>query len=177
MPVRISALEPDPEAVAAVAELTAAVYRAGGYSSEQYEPALRDVGSRVREALVLVARDGAAPPGAPGALLGAATVATRGGRWADQAGPGEAVVRMLVVAPPARGRGVGEALMQACLEQARRDGCTLVRLSSQEEMTSAHRLYDRLGFTRTPEQDWSPEPGLVLRTYELALPSRAGSSA
>ena len=36
-------------------------------------------------------------------------------------------------------------------------------------MTAAHRLYERLGFVRTPTFDWSPVPGLLLRTYALPL--------
>jgi ribosomal protein S18 acetylase RimI-like enzyme len=147
---------------AAVAELTAAVYRGEGFSSADYEPALRDVTSRAASATVLVAE-------VDGRLVGAVTVATRGGEWAEQAVPGEAVIRMLVVAADARGSGAGEALVRACLDVAREDGCTLVRLSSQEDMTAAHRLYERLGFRRTPTFDWSPVPGLFLRTYALPL--------
>ena len=36
-------------------------------------------------------------------------------------------------------------------------------------MTAAHRLYERLGFQRTPSFYWSPVPGLRLRTYALPL--------
>ena len=104
-----------------------------------------------------------------GRLVGAVTVATRGGEWAEQSVAGEAVIRMLVVGADARGDGAGEALVRACLEVAREDGCALVRLSSQEDMTAAHRLYERLGFVRTPSFDWSPVPGLFLRTYALPL--------
>ena len=147
---------------AAVAELTASVYRGEGFSSADYEPALRDVGSRAASATVLVGEVG-------GDLVGAVTVATRGGEWAEQSVPGEAVIRMLVVGAGARGNGTGEALVRACLDLAREDGCTLVRLSSQEDMTAAHRLYERLGFVRTPSFDWSPVPGLFLRTYALPL--------
>jgi len=152
-----------PDDLSPVADLTVRVYRGEGFSSAEYEPALRDAASRARSATVLVAVDGA------GALLGAVTVATRGGEWAEQAVPGEAVIRMLVVAPEHRGSGAGEALVQACLDVAREDGCTLVRLSSQEDMTAAHRLYERLGFLRTPSFDWSPVPGLHLRRYALPL--------
>lgn len=152
-----------PDEQAAVAELTAAVYRGEGYSSADYEPALRDVASRVRSATVLVAVD------EDEQLLGAVTVATRGGEWAEQATAGEAVVRMLVVGAPGRGRGTGELLVRACLDRARADGCHLVRLSSQHEMTAAHRLYERVGFARTPSSDWSPVPGLELITYALPL--------
>ena len=160
MPTTVRRSRPDDHA--AVAELTAAVYRGEGFSSADYEPALRDVTSRAASATVLVAE-------VAGRLVGAVTVATRGGEWAEQAVPGEAVIRMLVVAADARGSGAGEALVRACLDVARDDGCTLVRLSSQEDMTAAHRLYERLGFVRTPSFDWSPVPGLVLRTYALPL--------
>lgn len=145
-----------------MAELTARVYLGEGYGDEQYEPQLRAVGSRAETATVLVAE-------ADDRLLGTVTVATRGGHWAEQAVPGEAVIRMLVVSPEARGSGAGAALVQACLDAARADGCTLVRLSSQESMTAAHRLYERAGFVRTPSLDWSPVPGLQLRTYALPL--------
>ena len=160
MPTTVRRSRPDDHA--AVADLTAAVYRGEGFSSAHYEPALRDVTSRAASATVLVAE-------VDGRLVGAVTVATRGGEWAEQAAPGEAVIRMLVVAAAARGSGAGEALVRACLDVAREDGCTLVRLSSQEDMTAAHRLYERLGFVRTPSFDWSPVPGLFLRTYALPL--------
>ena len=146
----------------AVAALTVAVYRGEGYSSEGYEPMLRDVVSRAETATVLVAV-------ADGEVLGAVTVATRMGPWAEQAVPGEGVLRMLVVAPAGRGAGVGEALVRAAVQAARDDGCALVRLSSQDDMTAAHRLYRRLGFTRTPSFDWSPVAGLELRAFALPL--------
>lgn len=160
MPITVRPARPDDHD--AVAELTARVYLDEGYGDEQYAPQLRAVAARVDTATVLVAEDG-------DRLLGAVTVATRGGDWAEQAVPGEAVIRMLVVAPDARGSGAGSALVQACLQAARADGCTLVRLSSQDTMTAAHRLYERAGFVRTPSLDWSPVPGLQLRAYALPL--------
>jgi hypothetical protein len=39
-------------------------------------------------------------------------------------------------------------------------------------MHAAHRIYERLGFVRTPERDWNPVPHLddiALLTYELTL--------
>ena len=44
-----------------------------------------------------------------------------------------------------------------------------VRMSSMDRMTSAHRVYERLGFTRAPEDDWSPEPGVRLLAYVLTF--------
>lgn len=160
MPITVRTARPADHA--AVAELTVRVYLGEGYGDEQYEPQLRAVASRAETATVLVAED-------EDRLLGAVTVATRGGEWAEQAVAGEAVIRMLVVDPEARGSGAGSALVQACLEAARADGCTLVRLSSQASMTAAHRLYERAGFVRTPSRDWSPVPGLQLQTYALQL--------
>ena len=160
MPTTVRRAQPDDHA--AIADLTARVYRGEGFSSADYEPALRDVASRAASATVLVAEQ-------DGRLVGAVTVATRGGEWAEQAEAGEAVIRMLVVSPEVRGAGTGEQLVRACLDVAREDGCSRVRLSSQEDMRPAHRLYERLGFVRTPEADWYPVPGLFLRTYALAL--------
>jgi hypothetical protein len=45
-------------------------------------------------------------------------------------------------------------------------------LSTQRTMHSAHRVYERLGFTRAPGRDWNPLPELddiMLLVYELTL--------
>jgi GNAT superfamily N-acetyltransferase len=150
-----------PDELDAVGALTVAVYRAQGLSYPSYEPYLRDASGRAETATVLVAvRDGR--------LVGAGTVATRGGPWAEQAVPGEAVVRMLVTADEARGTGVGAALLEACVAQARADGCALVRLSSHDG-SPAHRLYESAGFVPDPALDWSPQDGVVLRAFALPL--------
>ncbi|MET7437677.1 GNAT family N-acetyltransferase, partial [Streptomyces sp. NPDC005568] len=96
-----------------------------------------------------------------------------GNAMAELARPGEAEIRMLAVAPQARGRGAGEALVRACVDRARAtEGCVRVVLSTQRTMRAAHRIYERLGFVRTPERDWNPVPELddiLLLTYELTL--------
>ncbi len=147
---------------AAVAALTADVYLREGWADEEYAAHLRDVAGRAATSTVLVAVDGPR-------VVGALTVATRGGPMAEMAAPGEAVVRMLVVDPAARGRGVGRALVGAALDLARADGCRLVRLSTQPEMAAAHRVYASYGFRRTPARDWSPGRGVQLLTYALPL--------
>ena len=73
------------------------------------------------------------------------------------------------MAPAARGRGIAEALVRACLERARADGATGVVLSTQTQMAAAQRLYERLGFQRRVEGDWVPEPGVFLLAYRRAL--------
>jgi hypothetical protein len=42
-------------------------------------------------------------------------------------------------------------------------------MSSATYMTTAHRIYERLGFTRLPERDWAPIPGLDLYAFALDL--------
>lgn len=153
------------EEFTAVGELTARVYVDEAFDEGgEYSQALRDVAGRAADALVLVAVDGE-----NGRLLGGVTVALAGGRLAEQAGPGDAVVRMLVVDPTARGRGVGAALMDDCLRRAREAGLSRMILSTQPTMHAAHRLYERLGFARLPERDWSPRPGVDLLVYTLPL--------
>ncbi|MFD5767544.1 GNAT family N-acetyltransferase [Streptomyces sp. NPDC127049] len=129
-----------------------------------YLDVLRDTARRARESEVLVATD------AEDRIVGGVTFAPGGTPWADIAVPGEAEFRMLVVAPAARGRGVGEALVRACVDRARAlPGCARIVLSTDGKMVSAHRIYERMGFLRTPERDWQPIPEHSLRTYALEL--------
>jgi GNAT superfamily N-acetyltransferase len=58
-------------------------------------------------------------------------------------------VNDVVVDRSARGRGVGRALMEAVLVRARQRGAQVVRLTSAEPRTEAHRLYEGLGFRHT----------------------------
>lgn len=151
-----------PEEYDDVAELTARVYLNEGYGSPEYEPRLRDVAGRDASAHVLVAV-------LDERVVGAVTLASYGSEWAEAAQPDEAVIRMLAVDPDVRGAGTGEALVRACVELAGQDGCGLIRLSTEPAMTVAHRLYERLGFVRTPTDDWEPVPGLRLLGYRLRL--------
>jgi ribosomal protein S18 acetylase RimI-like enzyme len=153
-----------PEEYADVGELTARVYLDEGYGSPEYEPRLRDVAGRDACAHVLVAE-------LDGRVVGAVTLAPYGSDWAEAAEPGEAVIRMLAVHPDVRGSGTGEALVRGCIDLARAEECTLIRLSTEPTMTVAHRLYGRLGFVRTPSDDWEPVPGVTLLGYRLTLAS------
>lgn len=153
-----------PEESAAAGALVAGVYLAEGYADEQYAAVLRDVAGRdAAGAEVLVAVDGG------GRVLGTVTYAEPGSPFADVAAAGEAAFRMLAVAPAARGQGVGEALVRACLARAQSSGHKRMVLSTQPGMRAAHRLYERLGFTRAPERDWSPVEGLRLFVFTRDL--------
>ncbi|MEW2049511.1 GNAT family N-acetyltransferase [Streptomyces sp. NPDC005476] len=160
----------EPGEYGALGDLTARAYLDDGLldfgESDGYLHELRDVAKRVAAAEVLVAVDG-------GRLLGGVTFVPGPGPMADLARPGEAEIRMLAVGRAARGRGAGEAMVRACVGRARAmEGCTAVVLSTQRTMHAAHRLYERLGFVRTPERDWRPLPHLddiTLLAYKLTL--------
>ena len=85
------------------------------------------------------------------------------------AGSHEAEIRALAVRPQAQGAGVGRALVGAAIERATRLGASYLVLSTEPEMRAAHRIYERAGFIRLPDRDWSPAPGVQLLVYGLAL--------
>ena len=45
------------------------------------------------------------------------------------------------------GSGLGTRLIEWAIDEARRQGCQLVQLTSDSTRTDAHRFYERLGFT------------------------------
>ncbi len=56
------------------------------------------------------------------------------------------IIRMLVVDPEARGRGLGRRLTEECVERARRDGAARIALHTSPAMAAALALYLKLGF-------------------------------
>jgi predicted N-acetyltransferase YhbS len=78
-------------------------------------------------------------------------------------------VRLLAVAPAARGRGIGAALMQECVRRARQSGARALSLHTTGLMRAALRMYERLGFVRAPELDFRPAPDLIIQGYRLDL--------
>ncbi|MCX5067401.1 GNAT family N-acetyltransferase [Micromonospora lupini] len=152
----------------AVARLTVAAYEADGQLKGEhgYGAVLADVSTRAASGEVLIAVDEAT-----GAVLGSVTFVLPGTPFAELSGPGEAEFRMLAVDPAAQGRGVGAVLAQACVDRAAELGCTAVVICVRAGMAvSAHRLYERLGFVRMPEKDWSPVEGVALLGLRRELP-------
>ncbi|GGO85635.1 GNAT family N-acetyltransferase [Wenjunlia tyrosinilytica] len=152
----------------AVSELTAQAYLADGLvpPGSDYQENLRAARHRAEHTELLVATDGA-----DSEVLGTVAFVRAGTAYAELAREGEAEFRMLAVAAQARGRGVGEALVLACLERARALGAERVVICSSEHMHAAHRLYERLDFVRSPDRDWCPLPGVNLMGYIHTLRS------
>ena len=168
------ALEIRPVAPAEVdqaGEVTLAAYRSlpGGVIGGGYAADLRDVGARTLGATVLVAVEN-------GDVLGSITlVDDPSSPWSESLVAGEVGIRMLGVDPAARRRGIGTALVAACIARARALGAVRAVLHSTPAMTAAHRIYDRAGFRRTPERDVVlPEFHLMAFPLELTGSSSTG---
>jgi ribosomal protein S18 acetylase RimI-like enzyme len=136
-----------PADIPRIGELTAGVYIDDGLAPPEYVPTLADAAGRATLARLLVARDG-------DEIVGSVALVLDGAFGEVLQSDDEAGFRMLVVHPAARGRGVGELLVTECLVRARAAGKRRVVISTDPRMTTAHRLYERLGFTRLPERDW-----------------------
>jgi GNAT superfamily N-acetyltransferase len=62
-----------------------------------------------------------------------------------------AQIEAVRVADGARGSGLGAAMMEWAIAEARRRGCALVQLTSDKSRADAHRFYQRLGFVASHE--------------------------
>src|SRR5262245_22550587 len=146
-------------------DVTVAAYEAiDGELEPDYRRELRLVRRRARSCVVLVA---VAPDGK---VLGGATFIPRPGTpFSEVARNGEAEIRMLAVDPAAQGRGIGRALIMACLERARAEGQAGMALLTRPWNVAAQRLYQSFGFERDPERDWEYEPGHLLWAWALAF--------
>jgi ribosomal protein S18 acetylase RimI-like enzyme len=152
-----------PEDFPRIGQLTSDVYVGGGLASPEYGVQLRDVAGRADRAELLVVRD------EEGRVVGSVALVLAGDFGEVTESADEAAFRMLVVDPAVQGRGIGELLVRTCLERARAAGKRRMVLSTDRGMTAAQRLYERLGFTRLPERDWQPAPGIDLLVYALDL--------
>ena len=78
-------------------------------------------------------------------------------------GARRAQIEAVRVADALRGQGLGGALIEWAIEEARRRGCALVQLTSDKRRADAHRFYARLGFAASHEG------------YKLRLAAEAGA--
>jgi GNAT superfamily N-acetyltransferase len=131
---------------------------------DSYREEIGDVRSRLAFSTLIVAED------ADG-LLGGVTF------YPPADGPGEnhelpadwAGIRLLGVTSRARGRGVGRALTQECIDRSRALGAKIVGLHTTHLMSVAREMYKRMGFERVPEYDFFPMPDFTVEAYRLEL--------
>jgi ribosomal protein S18 acetylase RimI-like enzyme len=156
-----------PGELAAAGDLRIAAYVGGGHlpPDSGYLATLRRLGAAGDgQVLVAVTDDGQI---AGTVMLQRAPHAGEVVRAAD-----EAEIRALAVAPDRQGRGIGRALLRAVIDRAAGAGIRQLVLCTEPSMRTAHRLYAEAGFTRLPDRDWSPAPGVTLLAYGLDLSGR-----
>jgi GNAT superfamily N-acetyltransferase len=161
-----------PSEAAALGELTVAAYTAapGFGADDAYFAELADVARRAALARVLVAVE-------DGTLVGGVTYVPGPGPYAEFDDPEGAGVRMLAVAPEAQARGVGTALIRACVGRVRAEGRSRLWLHTTPQLAIAQRIYEREGFRRAPENDWKGEDlHLIAYVLELDEWGRRGSN-
>ncbi|MFF3556386.1 bifunctional helix-turn-helix transcriptional regulator/GNAT family N-acetyltransferase [Streptomyces tsukubensis] len=84
--------------------------------------------------------------------------------------PDTARLRVLLVEPEARGRGVGERLVRAVIDFAREAGYRDLVLWTNDVLTGARRIYERSGFTLVSEEPHhSFGADLVGQNWQLPL--------
>jgi ribosomal protein S18 acetylase RimI-like enzyme len=130
---------------------------------EEYLTHIADVAGRAPRTRILVAVE-------DGRILGSATLELDSRVEPDgdpELAPDEAHIRMLGVAPEARGRRVATALMAACERQALEVGRTRMTLHTTSRMTAAQAMYESLGYVRREDRVF-PD-GFVLLSYAKAL--------
>jgi ribosomal protein S18 acetylase RimI-like enzyme len=156
-----------PEEFEEAGRVTAEAYREfvlpGEHRWEDYLAHIADVAERAPRTRILVAVE-------DGRILGSATLELDGRVEPDDdpaLAPEEAHIRMLGVAPDARGRHVATALMAACEHDAREAGRTRVTLHTTLRMTVAQAMYASLGYRRL--QDRVFPDGFVLLSYMKQL--------
>lgn len=162
-PVDVVVRRAQPGDLATAGDVTVAAYTEFTLGPEDpYLHKLRDAATRDREAELWVAE-------LDGAVVGTVTIALEGSPWREIGQPGEGEFRMLAVDPGVQRQGVGQALLRLVVDRFRGLGSQAIVLSSLDSMRAAHRAYERLGFRRVPERDWSPVPGVDLIAFRLEL--------
>ena len=77
----------------------------------------------------------------------------------------ESHLQELYVVPTLRGQGLGRALLEAALEEARTQGADFIDLGTSEDDTAARALYESAGFTN---REGKPD-GPIMYVYEREL--------
>jgi GNAT superfamily N-acetyltransferase len=99
-----------------------------------------------REGVQLLARDGS------DRAVGFATIFWS---WNTLIGARIGVMNDLFVAPEARGTGVADELIAACLEECRTHGAAELIWQTAKDNARAQRVYDRIGASRSEWVDYS----------------------
>jgi GNAT superfamily N-acetyltransferase len=162
-----------PEELPALGQLVADAYAAlpgmpGPEEQPRYYAMVRDAAARAANPAIKIL----AAVSRPGELLGSADfiedMAHYGSGGTATTRTNAAGIRLLAVAPAARGHGVGKALALRCIERARKLGRATLVLHTTRSMQVAWHMYEELGFQRSPDLDFR-QGELEVFGFELNL--------
>jgi GNAT superfamily N-acetyltransferase len=91
--------------------------------------------------------------------------------------PGVAEIKRMYVRPHARGRGIGRAILERLLADARTIGYRVARLETGTFMVEAHALYRSLGFQDRPMFDNNEASLSGLQPFMLFMELRLDKAA
>lgn len=158
MSLEVRRVRPGDDLVAAGRVVQQAYFELPGYPRDrEYDVMLGQVAERAHETDVVVGL-------LDGRLVACLTyVGDHRNRHAEFDDPDAATFRYFGVDPSVQGKGVGEAMVQWCIDEARRTGKARIRIHTLDSMTAAQRLYLRMGFVRDPagDEDWDGIIGLA----------------
>jgi GNAT superfamily N-acetyltransferase len=135
-------------------------YRAlPGYpADDEYDAMLADVAGRMHDGDVVIAVDG-------DTVVGCLTFVPGPGGGHFEFDDHEATsFRYFGVAAGSQRSGIGEAMVRWCIDETRRLGKPKLRIHTIGVMVGAIRLYERMGFVRTPEADFDYD-GIIGLAY------------
>jgi ribosomal protein S18 acetylase RimI-like enzyme len=124
---------------------------------------IADIAGRADRTLVLVAEE-------EGMIVGTVTLELKDRVEPEDdppLEPGEAHIRMLGVAPQARGRGIAKSLMAECEARSKAEGRSQVTLNTTYMMKAAQSMYESLGYERGADRTF-PD-GFVLLSYSKSI--------
>jgi ribosomal protein S18 acetylase RimI-like enzyme len=82
----------------------------------------------------------------------------------------DAEIKRVYIDPLVQGKGVGESLTRALIEQARKDGYDCILLDTTRTSISSRKLYEKLGFSKRGPYAEMPEDIAALMVFcELVL--------
>ncbi len=138
-----------PREDAGIESLLELIYVRAGYTDRSIAAAIFTAMEVKKRGVVMLAMDAA------GNAVGMIICGSSLNPYRQIADSGEAEMQLLAVDPAVRGRGVGRDLCVAFENKARLLGYRTAVLSTQPGMSSAHRLYENLGYRRNPARDWT----------------------
>lgn len=128
-------------------QIVLAAYDAVGTIEGSYREFMADTGRRVADGTPVWVAE------LDGQVVGTVTFSDVGSAHFEHDGHGDCGFRLLGVDPAAQGRGVGRALVQACIDEARARDRVRMAIYTMAWMPTAQAMYASLGFVRRPDRD------------------------